>query len=480
VGRPDRTLDTPHPENAMSLPLPEAPRSLWAETYGPYSPGPPLDEDIKVDVAVIGGGFTGLTTAYELRRADPGLSVTVLEAREVGYGSSGRNGSFGMTVVGLGFSATAMIKGKEFLTRAHRYMMRAVDTLWELIQREDLDADAIRPGFLRVATTPSYLKKVRKEVELMNGLGFDDIYFLDERETRDRVNSPIHLGAMWEPRLVLIHPMKLVRAEKELAIRNGARVYENSPVTSVKRNGAIRLETPRGTVTAEKVVFATNAYSHLFPQLKRKQVPAFTHMQCTEPLTPEQLAPIGWEGKEGVEDARNLIHFYRLTLDNRVAIGAGPVGFTWNNSLYADESEVAWAEQAEHFRLTFPHLRDVRFTHRWGGPFSVTLDLNPAIGYLGDERAAYSLGCIGHGVSMSHLNAQTLRDLMLERETDLTESPFVNRTVLPWPPEPVRTVLGHVLRSYLRAEDWLKEGGLREARASLDDPSVAGPTRVPG
>lgn len=455
----------------MALPLPDTVDSMWRATYGPYQPGPSLSEDITVDVAVIGGGFTGLMTAYELKRADPGLDVAVLEAREIGYGSSGRNGSFAMTVVGLGFGATALIKGKDYLVRAHRYMMDAVDALWELAEREGLKekAEVIRPGFLRVGTTTKYLKKIRKEVELMNGLGFDDIYYLDEKETRARVNSPIHLGAMWEPRLVLIHPLKLVRAEKELVLKEGGRVYENSPVTSVERNGKIRLTTPGGIVTAEKVVFATNAYSHLFEGLKRKQVPAGTYMQATEPLTEDQLAPIGWQGKEGVEDSRNLIHFYRLTLDNRIAIGAGPVGFTWGNDLMElDSYETAWQEQRSHFKVTFPHLHDVEFTHQWGGPFSVTLDLNPAIGRLGDERAVYSLGCIGHGVSMSHLNARTIRDMILERETPLVEAcPFVDRTVIPWPPEPIRSALGHLMRGYLRTEDWLNEGELRRSKAQV-------------
>ncbi len=452
---------------SLPLPLPEAPHSLWRETYGSYTPGAPLTEDLAVDVAVIGGGFTGLTTAYELRRADPGLSVAVLEAREIGFGSSGRNGSFAMTVVGLGFSATALLKGKDYLRRAHRYMVQAVEALDDLIQREGLDCERTRPGFLRVATTPSYLKKLRGEVDLMNSLGFDDIYFLDERETRDRVNSPIHLGALWEPRMLLIHPLKLVRAEKELAQRVGAQVFENTPVTRIRRGRHFSLEVPGATVTAEKVVFATNAYAHLLAPTRRKQVPAFTHMQCTEPLTPEQLEPIGWTGREGVEDARNLIHFFRLTTDNRIAIGAGPVGFTWANDLDGDRSEVAWRDQQEHLRVTFPHLRDIRFTHQWGGPFSVTLDLNPAIGYLGDERAAYSVGCIGHGVAMTHLNAQALRDLVLGQKTDLTRSPFVNRRVLPWPPEPLRSLLGHTLRSYLRLEDWWKERELRRARRQV-------------
>lgn len=459
--------------------LPPSVDSLWAATAGPYMPGPPLQEERDFDVAIIGGGYTGLTTAYELKRADPGLSVAVLEAREIGYGSSGRNGSFGMTVVGLGFGTTALIKGKDFLKRAHRYMMRAVDTLDELILREGLDCDRTRPGFLRVATTRSYISRLRRDVELMNSLGFDDIYWLDEWEVRGRVESPRHRGAIWEPRLVLIHPLKLVRAERDMALHRGVEVFENSPVTHITRGKKFRLATPCGGIVAEKVVFATNAYSHLFPELQRKQVPAFTHMLSTEPLTDEQLSRIGWEGREGLEDARNLIHHYRLTADNRITMGGGPVGFTWANDLHGDNSPAAWKEVISHFRATFPMLGDVGFSHRWGGPFSVTLDLNPSIGYLQDERAVYSLGCIGHGVSMSHLNAQTIRDLVLQRKTDLIEGPFVNRRLIPWAPEPIRSAMGHAMRTWLRVEDWAHEGELRRAKHDLGasrEPSMHPPS----
>lgn len=455
-------------------PLPPTPRSMWLETAGPRRPGPPLEGDVRVDVAIIGGGYTGLTTAYELRRADPGLSVAVLEAREVGYGSSGRNGSFGMTVVGLGPTTVALTRGKEFLRRAHAYMVGAVDALDELILREGLDCDRIRPGFLRVATTTRYLRRLQSEVRLMNELGFDDIHWLDAGAVRARVDSPLHLGALWEPRLVLVHPLKLVRAEADLARRVGATVHENTPVLDVSRGADFVLRTPRGVVRAHKVAFATNAYSHLFPRLRRRQVPAFTHMLSTEPLTTEQLARVGWEGREGIEDARNLIHHYRLTADRRITMGGGPVGVRWGNSLWGDESPEAWREVEGHFRLTFPALDDVSFSHRWGGPFSVTLDLTPALGYLGDERAVYSLGCIGHGVSMTHLNAQALRDLLLERKSDLTAGPFVRDRVLPWPPEPVRSALAHALRSWLRLEDWAKEKELRAARRTRAETSVGG------
>lgn len=434
-------------------PLPESPLSLWLDTYGPYSPEPPLQGASRVDVAIIGGGFTGLATAIELKRHDPGLNVAVLEAKTVGYGASGRNGSFAMTVVGLGFGVTAMLRGKRFLKKAHAYMERAVDTLDAFIQEERLDCDRLRPGFLRVATTPGYIKRLQHDVRLMQSLGFEGIEWIGPKETREMVNSDRYLGAMWEPRLVLVNPAKLVREEKRLACSLGVRVYENTPVLEITARPVFRLVTPQGALEAEKLVFATNAYSHLFPGLKSKQIPAFTYMIATEPLTPEQLAPIGWQGYQGLEDARNLIHYYRLTPDHRIVLGGGPVGLTWANNLHADRNPAAWKHLEQHLFFLFPHLKGIHITHRWGGPFSVTTDLTPALGYLGDRRAVYSLGCIGHGVSMSHLNAKVLRDLLLERQSDLYGCPFVNRRIIPWPPEPLRIMAAGALRGYLQIED---------------------------
>jgi glycine/D-amino acid oxidase-like deaminating enzyme len=443
--------------------FPDSPLSLWLATYGPYAPEPPLHGDLEVDVAVIGGGFAGLMTAYELRRAEPALRVAVLEAREVGYGASGRNGSFGMTVVGLGFDATAKLRGKAFLRDAHAYMERAVEAMDDVIAREALDCDRIRPGFLRTATTQTYVRRLQHEAALMQSLGFHGIDWIDAEAVRKRVDSPRYLGAIFEPRLLLVNPARLVRQEKRLALRAGAAVFENTPVTEVIAGPRFELRTSGGRVRAEKVAFTVNAYSHLFPQLRRKQINAFTYMIATEPLAPERLAPIGWYGREGVEDARNLIHYCRITPDDRLVLGGGPVGLTWANDLDADRSESAWRHLEAHMAFLFPSLAGARVTHRWGGPISVTTSLAPALGTLGDGRAVYSLGCIGHGVSASHLNAQVLRDLLLERKTDLLDCPFVNRRVIPWPPEPLRSGVAYALRGALQLQDWAREGSLRGA-----------------
>lgn len=145
-------------------------------------------------------------------------------------------------------------------------------------------------------------------------------------------------------------------------------------------------------------------------------------------------------------------------------MGGGPVGLTMSNNLDRDESIPSWKHLEEHIRFLFPSLQQIRVTHRWGGPFSVTMDLAPALGYVGDERAVYSLGCIGHGVSMSHLNAQVLRDLLLQRRSELLDTPFVNRRVIPWPPEPLRFGTALALRGYLQFEDSLYERELRKPK----------------
>ncbi len=452
----------------MAIPpaLPQSPLSLWLAEYGPYESNPPLQGDLTVDVAIVGGGFLGMATSLALNRAQPGLRVAVLEHEVIGYGASGRNGSFAMTVIGLGLGTTAMLKGKQFVKEAHHYMERAVDGLEALIKDNGLDCDYIRPGFLRMATAPGYVKRIQHDIELVQSLGIEGITWLDREAARAKVNSERYLGGLWEPRLGLMNPAKLVREEKRLALERGIQVYEHTPVIEIRRAGAVEqgptftLLTPGGRVRADKLVLATNAYSHLIPQLHSKQMPAWTYMIATEPLAARHFDELRWAERNGVEDARNLIHYYRVTPDNRLVIGGGPVGLSFGTDMAVDSSETAWQHLEAHMRWLFPVLRGVQVTHRWGGPFSVTLDLVPALGYLGDHCAAYSLGCIGHGVSMTHQNALTLVDLLFERETENTACPFVNRSVIPWPGEPLRFVAAQGIRSYLRFEDWYYERGL--------------------
>lgn len=431
--------------------------SYWLNTYGPYTPNPPVEGHVTADVAIIGGGYTGLTTAYFLRKAEPALRVVVLEGQIIGYGASGRNGGFVMTLFGLSPGVTALLFGRQRTLEAHRYCERAVDLVQELVRAHRLQSDFEYTGFLRLATVPGHVKRIQHDLELLTGMGVTGIEWLDRDKARNEVNSPWVLGAWSEARCGLLHPVKHVRELKRLAQEVGAEIYEHTPVTAVCRGTRFTLTTPQGTVTASKIVFATNAYSHLLSPIRYKQVPAFTHMVITEPLTAAQLASIGWQRRQGVEDARNLVHYLRLTVDNRLAIGGADVTVAYGRDMNRDRNDRIFRQLERDTVALFPGLQGVRFVFRWGGPVSVTMDMAPAIGMVGDPRAWYSLGCIGHGVALAHLNGQTLADLVLERRTDLTSVWFVNRKPVPWPPEPLRWLISQALLGYLHAEDWWYE-----------------------
>ncbi len=432
-------------------------KSFWLATYGEYTPNPPLQGDLKVDIAIIGGGYTGLSTGYNLRKQDQGCSVALLEGEVVGFGASGRNGGFSMTLFGLEPAVTKALFGHQRTVEAHRYMERSVDYVDDLVKQHNFQSDYWYPGFLRAATTPGYVKRIQHDLEILTSMGISGISWIEADQIRKEVDSPRFLGGWWEPRSGLLNPAKQVRELKRLAVQDGVQVYEETPVLEIHRNSDFILVTPNGKVIAKKVIFATNAYSHLIPQLRRKQVPAFTHMVVTEPLTPAQLKQIGWINRQGIEDARNLVHYFRLTIDNRIAMGGSDVSISYGGNMEHDLNPQTFADLERDIVWLFPHLKGIKITHRWGGPVSVPVQMVPAIGFLGDQRAIFSLGCVGHGVSMTHLNGVTLADLALEKKTDLTDVWFVNRSIVPWPPEPLRLVASQAIRGYLKLEDRIYE-----------------------
>ncbi len=438
-------------------PTPPEPTSFWLRQYGPYTPNPPLRGAVRADVAVIGAGYTGLATALNLRLDEPTLNVVVLESQSVGFGASGRNGGFNMTLFGLEPAVTKALFGQARTVEAHRYMERAVDYVRDLVERYRMQSDYEHPGFLRAATTPGFVRRIQHDMELLTGMGITGLEWWDAERVRGEVNSPLFLGAWWEPRCGLLDPAKHARELKRVAEGAGAVIYEGTPVDSIDRGREFTLHTPEGEVSAGKIVFATNAYSHFFPELRRKQVPAFTHMVVTEPLSPDRLATIGWSRRQGVEDARNFVHYFRLTADNRLAMGGSDVTISFGRGMDRDDNGRIFSDLERDIIRLFPGLRGIGIADRWGGPVSVPIDMAPAIGFAGDRRAIFSLGCVGHGVSMTHLNGRTIADLLLEKDTDLTRVWFVGRRTLPWPPEPLRFAASHAIRGYMRLEDWAYE-----------------------
>ena len=435
-------------------------RNLWDESRERRPVAPALSSDISVDVAVIGAGYTGLAAAYHLKCAEPALEVAVLEAETCGFGASGRNAGFVMTLFGASLGQMVAQHGKARMHAAHEFMQGAIDALAATIAGHKLDCDFERSGFLKVATAPAYVARIRKEIATVESMGVEGFEWLDADAVRERVNSPTFLGGCYEAGCGLINPVKWVDALRRIAVAKGARLFEGTRVETVQREGgSFRLTAARGTVRAQKVVFATNGYTHLIPGMRFKQIPAFAYIIATEPLSQEQRAALRWAGREGLEDARNFMHFFRLTPDNRLLAGGGPGVVPFAGNMHHDASPKAWAHLASFIATTFPVLRGIRITHRWGGAFSVTLNSTPQIGTLHGGAAVYSVGCTGHGVAMTHQNGAILADLVLGRRTELSELWFVNRRSLPFPPEPLRFLGTKAVTGMMALDDWWCERG---------------------
>lgn len=431
------------------------PGCYWQRDVAPTRSIAPLTGEQTADVVIIGGGYTGLSSAYYLKKADSAIRVVVLEAQAIGHGASGRNAGFVMKLFGSSAPMLAMLHGKQRLREAHDYMIRAIDNLEQLVTTHNIDCDFERSDFLRVATTPAYEARAKSEIELMQSAGIDDLDWIEKNTVQNRINSPSFLGACVETGCATLDPVKWLRGLHDIAKAAGARIYEGTRVTRVKRAaGQFRVETPNGIVRAQIVVYALNAYAHLMPQLRRTQAPAFTYVAVTEPLNETQRASLNWQGREGFEDGRNFMHYCRLTPDNRLLMGGGPGVLPFGNRMDFDNSPEILAHLVASIEKTFPQLRGIKVDYHWGGAFSMTPDFTPQIGLKHGGAAVYSVGCTGHGVALTQMNGRIVRDLVLERKTDLTDLWFVNHTSLPMPPEPIRSAVANLVAAGMALDDW--------------------------
>ncbi len=432
-------------------------KSYWLESLPKaITPNPGLERSETADVVIIGGGYTGLSTGYHLKKMIPGLDVRLVESEVCGYGASGRNGGFSMTLFGLTKGITAFRFNDEKARAAQVYMENAVDYLHDLITGHGIECDYEQSGYLLVGTSGAQVKRVAHDFKILEKWGLGGVERWDREKLAAEFNTDFYRLGWFEPRCGILNPAKLARGLKQLAESKGVTIYEQSPVEgfSKERSGDFTVRTPNGEIKAGYLVIATNAYSILFPELRSLQKPAFTHIILTEPLTGSQLESIGWGCRAGVEDARDLIHYYRLTRDNRIAMGGGDVSIGYGADLGKDLNEKVFKHLESHITEIFPQLNGIGITHKWGGPVSVTLDMAPVIGYLGhDKKAFFSVGCIGHGVSMTTTNGRALAELICGQQSERTEQFFIGRKVIPWPPEPVTHGLVHAIRGFMKLED---------------------------
>lgn len=444
-----------------------ASQSFWQHDLGMYVPNASLKGDLKADVAIIGGGFTGLNTAWQFKHDNPNARVVVLEAAVIGFGSSGRNAGFSTKMFGLEPEMVVLRWGKQKLVEAHHYAKLAVAHIKDLIETHELQSDYCHNGLVRASYSPLQLGRMKKTFELMQELGIaDDMTWADRSVFQADFRSDRIAGGIYEVDTGHLNPCKHVRELKRLAESAGVEIYETSPVIDIERTACdVVLVTAGGKVRADKLVIAANAYASHVPDtdaLKRRQYPAWTYQIVTEPLTTAQWDSIGWGGRQSVGDNRQMLHYYRPTSDGRIVMGGGDVHAYRTGATREVPSDANWQHCEAHLKWIFPQLKHVRVAYRWGGVVSVNVDMVPEIGFIGDERVIYSGGCHGHGVALTHLNGRTIADLLSGQKTQLTDCWIVNRKSVGIPSERVGYYGAQTLRRLLKVWDWVEERSLRK------------------
>lgn len=396
-----------------------ATRSYWLG-LDPYEPDAPLEGEMQADLVIVGGGFAGLWTAYHLLKADPGMTVVVIEGSAVGYGASGRNGGFAMTLIHRGLAALTEAVGAEQAKALHEGAVESIHSIGRICEAEGIDADLQPNGLLTVSNTPLQDASIREEFEMAERLGLGGFKFLEQSEIRESVHSETFRCAVREEACTLVNPARLVRGLKEAVIRAGGRVFEQTPMDRLEETPkGVRVLTPKGAIEAQRALLAANAYGTRMPQLKRYVMPFYSYILLSEPLSDEQWSRVGWAGREGLEDRRSFLHYVRPTIDGRMMWAGRDAPYRPNGpDPKYDRDERVFERLEETFAWTFPQLDDVKFEHRWGGPIGITGSFMPCAGWFRGERVAYAFGFAGHGVAITNLVAMAMRDLILERDTD--------------------------------------------------------------
>ena len=441
-------------------------RSLWEDTSPPAVPRHPLDGDLDVDVAIVGAGFTGLWTAYYLARAEPGLRIAVCEAEAAGFGASGRNGGWCSALFPKSSASLAAFSNRDGALSQHRAMRESVHEVAQVVGEEGIDAHFALGGTISLARNPAQLARARAEVEEARSWGRDDDDFrlLDAADAREVLDASSVLGGTYTPDCAAIHPLRLARGLADAVVRLGVQLFEQTPVLSI---GPGRLVTPDGVVRADTVVRATEGYTVTIPGLQRRLVPIYSLVIATEPLDPGLWDRIGLRRRETFTDQRHLLIYGQRTADDRIVFGGRGAPYHFGSRIGPgfDRDGRVFARLRDALVELLPALAGTRITHTWGGCLGVPRDWCASVGLDRGRGQAWAGGYVGDGVSTTNLAGRTLRDLILERDTDLVRLPWVGHHSPRWEPEPLR---------------WLGvNAGLRAmAVADLEERLTSRPSRV--
>ncbi len=431
-------------------------RSFWLDDVpGGLVARPPLGGPIDVDVAIVGAGYTGLWTAYYLKRSDPHLRIVVLEKEIAGFGASGRNGGWVSPFFATPLSRLVESHGREAAIAMQRAMLTTVDEIGRVCDAEEIPAGFHRGGSLWCSTSPAQTPRLRAVLEEQRSLGFDeaDWVWLGRREALERVRVEGCLGAIYSPRYACVQPARLARGLADTVEALGVRICEQTPALAV-RAGAI--ETPEGKVEADAIIIATEAYTVELPGHERDLVPVYDYMIATAPLPQQVWEEIGWVRREVVADGRYLFIYAQRTADDRIAIGGTVAPYHLGSRIDQRFERPGPVFERIHGALSrlLPTAGAAPITHRWGGVIGATRDWHSCVDFDRGTGLGWAGGYVGDGVATANLAGRTLTELILGHDSDLTRLPWVHHRSPAWEPEPLR---------------WLAATGVRLAMSHADD-----------
>ncbi len=432
----------------------------WLSQSGAPAAADPLTSSEQADLAVVGGGYSGLWTALRAKERDPGRDVVLLEAATAGWAASGRNGGFCSASLTHGFDNGRRRFPAEIDT-LERLGRDNLDAIEKAVSRYAIDCDFARTGELDVATADWQMRELASSHRAAADRGMD-VTLLDRDEIRAEVHSPTYVGGLWNRSgCAMVDPARLVWGLRQACLNAGVRIYERSRVTGISRTatglrlpvaapssssarvspGRLSGRVTSGHVDAARVALATGPFGRLVPRLGHFVVPVYDYALMTEPLTPAQMSAIGWSRRQGIGDAGNQFHYYRLTADDRILWGGYDAIYHAGGRIAPglDQREATFATLARHFAQTFPQLDGIRFTHKWGGVIDACSRFSAFFGTAHGGRLAYAAGYTGLGVGATRFGADVMLDLLAGARTERTALALVRRKPVPFPPEPLRT-----------------------------------------
>ncbi len=438
--------------------MPEVPPGCWwlreALARDPGKPCPPLSGDVDAEVLIVGGGYTGMWTAYHLTEREPGIDVALLEQDVCGAGPSGRNGGF-VNGWWAGIAEWARRFGDGDAMELCLAASRSVLAVGEFCKRHGVDAWWTPAGELRVATSSFQDGLWTSSLEEARRLGVDDgLTELSADDVSKICRSPVFRGGLFEREAATVQPARLARGLRRVLLERGVRIFEGSPVRRFRNGPPALAETPGGSVRAREAVLAVNAWGIHWKPFRRTLAVRGSYIALTAPA-PQKLEEIGWTGGEAIRDMRPSLHYLRTTPDGRIAFGCAgmqPGVARRIGPRYAyDERFLAKAVRDLHRML--PSFADVPIEAGWGGPIDVAGLYLPFFGSLPSGNVHYGLGFTGNGVGPSHLGGQILAALALHADDGFTRLAVVTHEPLRFPPEPLLSAGMLVVNEAIRRKD---------------------------